>query len=254
MKKFLILITLLLPVLAMAQTESRSVRKGNRAFRREKFSDADIEYRRGLNVDTTSARAAYNLANALYREQSYDEAAKYMDQARRHLPEILHPKLQQEMAHHSAYNAGDIALQKKDYQKAVQAFMEALVVNPDDMDAKENYLYARKMLQNQQQGGGGENQNQDQQQNQNQQQNQDQQQDQDQQDNQDKQNQDKQDQNQQQDQDKPDQQQQPQEQEISPQQAQQMLQAIQAKEKDTQDKVKKEKAAALRSRQKEKNW
>ncbi|MBQ1751259.1 MAG: hypothetical protein IIZ90_04470, partial [Bacteroidales bacterium] len=43
-------------------------------------------------------------------------------------------------------------------------------------------------------------------------------------------------------------------QEISPQQAQQMLEAIQNMEKETQDKVKKEKAAALKSRQKEKNW
>jgi hypothetical protein len=33
-----------------------------------------------------------------------------------------------------------------------------------------------------------------------------------------------------------------------------MLQAIQAKEKETQDKVNKEKAAAVKSRQKEKNW
>lgn len=41
---------------------------------------------------------------------------------------------------------------------------------------------------------------------------------------------------------------------ISPQQAQQMLKAIQAKEKETQEKVNKEKAAVLKSRQKEKNW
>ena len=41
---------------------------------------------------------------------------------------------------------------------------------------------------------------------------------------------------------------------ISPQQAQQMLKAIQAKEKETQDKVNKEKAEALKSRQKDKNW
>ena len=41
---------------------------------------------------------------------------------------------------------------------------------------------------------------------------------------------------------------------ISPQAAQQMLQAIQAKEKETQDKVNKQKAEALKSRQKEKNW
>jgi Ca-activated chloride channel homolog len=33
-----------------------------------------------------------------------------------------------------------------------------------------------------------------------------------------------------------------------------MLKAVQAKEKETQDKVKKEKAALLKSKQKEKNW
>ena len=33
-----------------------------------------------------------------------------------------------------------------------------------------------------------------------------------------------------------------------------MLQAVQAKEKETQDKVNKQKAAVLQSRQKEKNW
>ena len=41
---------------------------------------------------------------------------------------------------------------------------------------------------------------------------------------------------------------------ITPQAAQQMLQAIQAKEKETQDKVNKQKAEALKSRQKDKNW
>ena len=42
--------------------------------------------------------------------------------------------------------------------------------------------------------------------------------------------------------------------ELSPQQAQQLLQAIQEKERETQEKVDKEKAALLQSKQKEKNW
>ena len=141
-----------------------------------------------------------------------------------------------------------MALQKKDYQSAVMAFGQSLLLRPDDMDAKENYIYAKLMMKNQ--GGGGQDQNQDQQQDQNQ----DQQQNQDQ--NQDQQNQD---QNQNKDQQDQQQNQQPKPQpsggqEISPQQAQQMLEAIQNMEKETQDKVKKEKAAALKSRQKEKNW
>ena len=235
MRKFLILILILLSLPGWSQADKKAVRKGNQEFRKEHFADADIEYRRGLNADTSSVKAAYNLANALYREESYDEAAKYMQQAARHIPELPKAEKKVDMAHKLSFNAGDIALKKKDYKSAVESFIQALIANPDDMDAKENYLYAKKMLENQQQQGGG-GQNQDQQDQQNQDQNQDQ---------------DQQDQNQ--DQNK-DQQDQPQQQEISPQQAQQMLQAIQAKEKETQDKVKKEKAAALASRQKEKNW
>lgn len=237
MRKCLIIIFLLSSLPLWSQADKKAVRKGNREFRKEHFAEADIEYRRALNADTSSVKAAYNLANALYREQSFDEAGKYIQQASRHIGSLSDEKKQVDMAHKVSFNAGDIALQKKDYKSAVEAFIQALVADPDDMDAKENYLYAKKMLENQQQGGGGD-------------QNQDQNQDQDQQDKDQNQNQDKQDQQQDQNQDQQDQGKQG----ISPQQAQQMLQAIQAKEKETQDKVKKEKAAALSSRQKEKNW
>ena len=159
------------------------------------------------------------------------------------------------------FNAGDVALAKKDYQAAVNAFKSALLANPSDLEAKENYIYAKKKLEDQQKngGGGGQNdQNQNQDQNQNNQDNKDQQNDQqndqNQQDKQDNKDQDKgQNQNNNQGQNQNGQSgQQPVK--ISPQQAQQMLKAIQAKEKETQDKVNREKAEALKSRQKEKNW
>ena len=175
------------------------------------------------------------------------------------------------------FNLGDAALQQKDYQKAVEAFGESLIRRPEDLQAKENFIYAKKMLQNQQQNQQNQNndQNQDNQ-DQNQDQNQDNQNNQDQNDDQnkdqnddqdknddqnndDQQNQDQNDdgnQDQQDGQDQNDRQEQPQGQQpkITPQAAQQMLQAIQAKEKETQDKVNKQKAEALKSRQKEKNW
>ena len=55
-------------------------------------------------------------------------------------------------------------------------------------------------------------------------------------------------------QDQPQQQPQAQEQKLSSQQAQQMLRAVQAQERKTQEKVNKEKAELLKSSQKEKNW
>ena len=236
-----------------AQTDKSEVRKGNREYRKGEFKEAEIDYRRALVKDSLSFAANYNLACDLYRQEQYDEAGNYMkkiaDQAAASTRESDY-----------YYNLGDIALAKQDYKGAVDAFEKALLLNPGDMDAKENYVYAKMMLQNQQNQDNQDNQNQDQNQDQDDQnQNQDQKQNDQNQDNQDqKQNDQNQDQNnnqdQRNDQDRQNQSQQQQDAKISPQAAQQMLQAIQAREKETQDKVNREKAAAMKSRQKEKNW
>ena len=242
------LILLALPVAMSAQIDRKEVRSGNRQFRRENYKEAEISYRKALVKDSLSFAANYNLANVLYRGEHYDEAGKIMETVKEAAP----------ASEHGAdyfFNAGDIALARKDYAAAVDAFKQSLLLNPGDLQAKENYIYAKKMLEDQQQNGGGG--GQDNQENQQNQQNQDdRQQNQDQQDNQNQDQQNNQDQNQQDNQDgqKRDGQNQPQPVKISPQQAQQMLKAMQAKEKETQDKVNKEKAEALKSRQKEKNW
>lgn len=233
---------------AGAQEDKRDVRRGNRDFRKENWRQAEIDYRKALVKDSLSMAANYNLASTLFREGDVEQAGKVMETVK-------------DVAAASAaaadyyYNLGDVAIAKEDWQGAVDAFAESLLRNPGDLDAKENYIYAKKKLQDQQ---NQQNQNQDKNQDQNkdqQDQNQDQQNDQDQ--NQDK-NDDQQDKNNDQNQNQQDQQdqrnQQGQQPKISPQAAQQMLQAIQAKEKETQDKVNRQKAEALKSRQKEKNW
>ena len=236
-----------------AQVDRHDVRAGNRKFKKENWREADISYRKALVKDSTSVAANYNLANTAYRQKNYDEAGKLLDRIKESAPASSHVS-------DYWFNAGDVALAKKDYQAAVNAFKSALLANPSDLEAKENYIYAKKKLEDQQKNGGGggqndQNQNQDQNQNnQNNQDNKDQQNDQNQQDKQDNKDLDKgQDQNNNQGQNQNGQSgQQPVK--ISPQQAQQMLKAIQAKEKETQDKVNREKAEALKSRQKEKNW
>ena len=226
-----------------SQADRHDVRAGNRKFGKERFKEAEIDYRKAVLKDSTSVTAQYDLASALYRQEDWAGAAKALESV----------KDQAELPAQYYFNAGDAASQQKDWQAAVNDFREALLRDPGDLDAKENYIYAKKMLENQQNGGGGGNDNQQDQNQDQQNQNQDQNKDQDKNQNQD-QNQNQQDQQQDQ-QDQQDQQnQQDQQPQISPQQAQQMLRAIQAKEKETQDKVNKEKAALLKSRQKEKNW
>ena len=254
--RYILVVSMLLSVAltASAQVDRHDVRAGNRKFRKDNWKEADISYRKALVKDSTSVAANYNLANTLYRQENYEEAEKLMKKIGDNASASAN-------AADYWYNTGDIAIAKKDWQGAVNAFKEALLKNPSDMDAKENYIYAKKMLENQQKNGGGKGDGQDNQDQNNQDQNQngqDQNKDQNNDQNKDGQNKD-QDQNQNQNQNNgqgngSQQPQQGQEGKISPQQAQQMLRAIQAKEKETQDKVNKEKADALKSRQKEKNW
>ena len=241
-------------VAAEAQEDKRDVRRGNRDFKKEEYREADIDYRKALVKDSTSVAANYNLANTLYRQGDMEQAKKMLENVKESAPAT-------ESAADYYFNLGDVAIAMQDWQGAVDALEQSLLRNPGDLQAKENYIYAKKKLedqQNQQQNQNNDqdqnnDQNQDQQDNQNDQNkddNNDDQKDQNNKDDQQDQNNDQNDQDQQ----KPPQQSQGEQPKITPQAAQQMLQAIQAKEKETQDKVNKEKAAALKSRQKDKNW
>ena len=249
--KRLIYILFLLSAVALtdasAQVDKREVRRGNRDFKKENYKEAELQYFRALAKDSLSFAANYNMANTLYRQENYDQALKHLER----LEEVA---ADSPAAADFYYNLGNVAMAKEEYQKAVDAYKQSLLRNPGDVEAKENYIYAKAKLKEQQDQQNDQN-NQDQN-NQDQNQNNDQNQDKkDDQNKNDDQNKDQQDQNQdQQDQKKDQQNQSGSEPKISPQAAQQMLQAIQAKEKETQEKVNKEKAAALSSRQKEKNW
>ena len=222
------------PVMLQAQSDRSEVRAGNREFKKGEFREAELDYKRALEEDSTSVTAKYNLGNALYKTESYSEAELYLKGLGDSLKSVSASK-----ASDCFHNSGNLALKQKKYQEAVDAYKESLRLEPDNFETKSNLAYAQKMLKEQQQ----------QQQNQHDQ-NQQQNQNQDQQDNRDQDNQ--QDQNRNQDQqDNQNQQNQPQ---ITPQAAQQMLQAIEDKEKQTQDKVKKVKAQQQKSKEKEKNW
>ena len=227
------------PVMLQAQSDRSEVRAGNREFKKGEFREAELDYKRALVEDSTSITAKYNLGNALYRTESYSEAELYLKGLGDSLKSVSPSR-----ASDCFHNSGNLALKQKKYQEAVDAYKESLRLEPDNFETKSNLAYAQKMLKEQQQ--------QQQQQNQNQQQDQKDQQDQDQNKDQDQQNQDNQ---QDQNQDQQNQQQQQQDQpQITPQAAQQMLQAIEDKEKQTQDKVKKVKAQQQKSKEKEKNW
>ena len=243
MKRLMILILALASAVTVsAQTDRKEVRAGNRAFRKGDFRKSEIDYRRAVLKDSLSVAAQYNLASSLYRQDDYEGAQKALSSIAETVSGIEAAGTKADFY----FNQGDVALAQKDYASAVKSFRQSLLLRPDDMDAKENYIYAKEMLRQSQDNQGGQDGDNSQ--------NQDNQDDQNNQDNNQQQNNNNQQQNNQNQQNPQDQNNAAAEGNISRQQARQMLNAIQAKEKETQDKVKKEKAEMLKSRQKEKNW
>lgn len=246
MKRLMILILALASAVTVsAQTDRKEVRAGNKAFRKGDFRKSEIDYRKAVLKDSLSVAAQYNLASSLYRQDDYEGAQKALSSIAETVSAVETVGTKADFY----FNQGDVALAQKDYASAVKSFRQSLLLRPDDMDAKENYIYAKEMLrqsqdnQSQDNQGGQDGDNSQNQNNQNNNQDDNQQQ-----------NNDNQQQNNQNQQNPQDQNNAAAEGNISRQQARQMLNAIQAKEKETQDKVKKEKAEMLKSRQKEKNW
>lgn len=236
-------------VSAQMMKERGLVRKGNRQFKREQFEKSVDSYQRALQHDSTSFEAKYDLASALYRTERYDKAEKT-------LLGIVNDTTRTELERGEvAYNLGNTQFAQQKYKEALSSYRQAMRCNPDDEDAKFNYAFTKRLIQQQEQQQQQQQQNQDQNQDQNQQ-NQDQQQQQNQDKNQD-QNEDQQnDQNRQQPQNqqgKEEQQEGGQRPEgaMSPEQQEALLQAIQAEEDKTQDKLKEKAGVLIRGN---KNW
>lgn len=219
---------LLMP--AQAQTPQDLIRQGNQKYSNADYGLAEVDYRKSLekNNAKTTHTASFNLGDALFKQGRYEEAATQFEQ-------IGKTGSDNNLKSNAFYNMGNSLLKAKKIPESIEAYKNALRLNPNNADAKYNLAYARKLKEQEQEQQDQQQQQQDK--DQQQQQDKDQQQDQQQQQNKDQQ----QDQQQQQDkdqqqQDKNQQQQQSQQQQDKQQQEQQQSQQGQeGKEGDKQD-------------------
>ncbi|WP_101542794.1 tetratricopeptide repeat protein [Bacteroides cutis] len=229
-KKYIGMVLLLLTAVSVSVSAQKAerdfIRKGNRLFKDSVYVNAEVNYRKALDVNPKSTVSMYNLGNTLTEQNKLEEAmeqyvgATKVEKNKDNLAQIYH-------------NMGVIFQSQKDYAKAVEAYKESLRNNPKDNETRYNLALAQKLLKDQQQ-----NQNQNQDQNK-----QDQQQD--------KKDQNKQDQQQKQDQQP--QQSEKKDNEMSKENAEQLLNSVMQDEKDVQDKVKKQQQV-IQGHRLEKDW
>lgn len=213
---------------AFAQKAERDyIRKGNRCFKDSIYIDAEINYRKALDVNPQSTIAMFNLGNTLLWQNKQQEAMEQFVSA----AQIEKDKDKKGKIFH---NIGVIFHSQKEYAKAIEAYKESLRNNPKDDETRYNLALAQKMLKDQQQNQKEEqNQSQQQQQQQNSDQNQKEQENQ-------KQNQ--------QQQSKAEEK----ENQMSRENAEQLLRSVMQDEENTQDKVKKQQI--IQGGRLEKDW
>ena len=129
---------------AFSQKEVRKeLRKGNKDYKQEKYTEAEIAYRKALEVNPRSTDAAYNLGNTLYKQSKLPEAMQQYEAA-------LSREKNREMAAADFHNIGNIFMNNKEYQKSVEAYKKSLRLNPNDDETRYNLALAQKLLENQQ--------------------------------------------------------------------------------------------------------
>ena len=128
----LILILFCLPVMALqAQDKQQFLREGNNYYRQKQFEKAEGAYLRALKDDPASNRVKFNLANTLQQLGKQEEALKAFT-------ELAVTAKEKEIKAGAWYNKGVVLSQQKKLEESIEAYKNALRLNPDDKEAREN--------------------------------------------------------------------------------------------------------------------
>ncbi len=238
LKSLLLFVFMIISATLNAQADKKLIRKGNREYEKNKFSDSEISYRKAIDNNKQSPDAVFNVGDALYKQNKFEEAGKQF---------VENTNQNDDKVKKSAglYNLGNSLLKANKLQESIDAYKNSLKLRPDNREAKYNLSYAQDLLKQQQEQQKKQQQDKDKQDPNKDKKKEDQKKDQN-----DKNKDQQKDQNKNQDQK---QQQQPKKQEISKDDAQRLLNSLANDEKNVQEKVKLAKASKTKIRTM-KNW
>jgi tetratricopeptide (TPR) repeat protein len=124
-----------LAILGASCPRPLSARSGADAYQAGDYAAAEEGFR-DQAADSKKAGPSYNLGNALYRQERFDEAARAYQEA-----------LQKNSRLEDAwYNLGNAFFRQDRFKDAIRAYQGALALVPDDRDAQHNLELAKRAL------------------------------------------------------------------------------------------------------------
>jgi tetratricopeptide (TPR) repeat protein len=129
-------------MVGFTQNATLSIIKGNRLYQQSQFDLAEAQYRKALEYDPENGKAKYNLANALQKQNKFDEAAKLLEDLAGNLKD-------NSLKSAAYYNQGVAYTKMKNLDASIESYKKALRLNPNDQEARENLEKALLQKKNQ---------------------------------------------------------------------------------------------------------
>jgi len=225
LKNIAILLLLVLSTSSFAQNKKSFLRDGNTLYADSSYNDAEMQYRKSLEKDQDYFNASFNLADAVYKQERYEESSALFDAL------IDNAPTENDLAK-VYHNLGNSLTQEQKLEEAIEAYKNALRINPNDAETRHNLALSKKQKQEQEQQEEKKEENKEEKKDQEK----------------DKEGEDKQEQNKEQEKEDEEKENQPEEkkEEMSKEDAEKMLEAIQQEEKELQEELQKKKVKGKR--------
>ena len=228
MKRLLIILSLLISFTSFAQNKKSLLREGNTLYADSSYNDAEMQYRKSLEKDQDYFNASFNLADAVYKQERYEESSLLFDAL------IDNAPTENDLAK-VFHNLGNSLVKEQKLDEAIDAYKNALRINPNDAETRHNLVLCKQKKQEQEQ-----------QQEENKEDKEDKEENKEEENKEDQEKNEKNKENQEQKQEDQQNQQEEKKEEMSKEDAEKMLEAIQQKEKDLQKELQKKKVKGKR--------
>ncbi|RYY69274.1 MAG: VWA domain-containing protein [Chitinophagaceae bacterium] len=130
-------LAMLLSFSATAQSEKETIKQGNEAYGRKDYPAAANEYNKVVQKNPDNVTAQYNLGNALYKSEKKEEAIGAYDKSINKLTRPVEKS-------NAYYNKGVVLQNDNKIPECIDAYKNALKLDPNNEDARQNLQKALK--------------------------------------------------------------------------------------------------------------
>ena len=142
MKNTLFILSFLMSFNAFAQNKKSLLRDGNELYADSSYNEAEMQYRKSLEKDQDYFNASFNLADAVYKQERYEESSALFDA----LKDNVLNKTDLAKVYH---NLGNSLVKEQKLEEAIDAYKSSLRINPKDKDTRHNLAITHKQKQQQ---------------------------------------------------------------------------------------------------------